>query len=193
MNNDEMNAMIKKAQEMIKNNQVPDDLKNLASMFQASNTATNQSNLQTNGNQNNGSQNNFHNNKSQNNESQSNFQNNNGQYNETQNNFRSNKEQTNSDKSTFQDTTSQSQNNQNSQQNFNNFTSNIDMGTLMKMQSIMSKLNTMGNDDMSKLLISLKPYMRSEKKGKIDEYINLIKMGKMTQLLESLGNNKMEE
>ena len=55
----------------------------------------------------------------------------------------------------------------------------------------MSKMKSAdSNDDMSKLLISLKPYLRDEKKGKIDEYIKLIRMGKMTQMFESFGGDK---
>lgn len=64
------------------------------------------------------------------------------------------------------------------------------MATLMKMQSIMSKMKSSDNDDMSRLLLSLKPYLRDEKKDKIDEYIKLIKMGRLTQVIESLGGDK---
>ena len=54
---------------------------------------------------------------------------------------------------------------------------NLDMETIMKIQNIMSKMKSAnGNDDMSKLLMSLKPYLRDGKKEKVDEYIKLIKM-----------------
>ncbi len=75
--------------------------------------------------------------------------------------------------------------------NSNNDFPNIDIETMMRIQNIMSKMKSAdSNDDMSKLLISLKPYLRDEKKGKIDEYIKLIKMGKMTQMFESFGGDK---
>ena len=68
---------------------------------------------------------------------------------------------------------------------------NIDVETMMRIQNIMSKMKSAdSNDDVSKLLISLKPYLRDEKKGKIDEYIKLIRMGKMTQMFESFGGDK---
>ena len=60
----------------------------------------------------------------------------------------------------------------------------------MKLQNIMSKMKNSDNDDMSRLLLSLKPYLRDGRKDKIDDYIKLIKMGKMTQILESFGGDK---
>ena len=65
--------------------------------------------------------------------------------------------------------------------------SKMDMQTLMKMQSIFSKLNSASDDDMSRLLFALKPYLRNEKKEKIDDYIKLARMGKMTELFDLLG------
>ena len=62
---------------------------------------------------------------------------------------------------------------------------------MMKLQNIMSKMKSLNNDDdMSKLLMSLKPYLRNEKKEKVDEYIKLIKMGKMTQAFDLFGGDK---
>lgn len=118
MSDNDMNEMFKKAQSMIQNNQIPDDIKKIINNFQ--NSSNNVSN-----------------------------------------------------------------NNQN-----NNSMPNIDVDTLMKMQNIMSKMKNSENDDMSKLLLSLKPYLRDGKKDKIDEYIQLIKMGKMTQLFETFGGDK---
>ena len=46
------------------------------------------------------------------------------------------------------------------------------------------------NDPRSNLLNSLKPYLRNEKKEKVDEYIKLIKMGKMTQAFDLFGGDK---
>lgn len=68
-----------------------------------------------------------------------------------------------------------------------NQTSNIDMKQVM---DIFNSLNSQSSDDdMSRLLFALKPYLRNEKKGKIDEYIKLIKMGKMAKLLDNLNNS----
>ena len=65
------------------------------------------------------------------------------------------------------------------------------METILKLQNVMSKMKSLNsNDDMSKLLNSLKPYLRNEKKEKVDEYIKLIKMGKMTQAFDLFGGDK---
>lgn len=65
--------------------------------------------------------------------------------------------------------------------------SNIDMNMV---SNIMSKLNSQSSDDdMSRLLFALKPYLRNERKEKVDDYIKLIKMGKMAKLFESMGGD----
>ena len=61
--------------------------------------------------------------------------------------------------------------------------SQIDMNTILKMKSVMEKLNT-SNDPRSNLLYSLKPYLREEKKGKIDQYANLLNVAKIADLLK---------
>lgn len=105
------------------------------------------------------------------------------------NNYNPNPKQTNNNQKKY-NTYSQMNNRQTSSSNSNNSMPDIDMATLMKMQSIMSKMKSSDNDDMSRLLLSLKPYLRDEKKDKIDEYIKLIKMGRLTQVIESLGGDK---
>lgn len=105
------------------------------------------------------------------------------------NNYNQNPKQANNNPKNY-NTYSQMNNRQTSSSNSNNSMPDIDMATLMKMQSIMSKMKSSDNDDMSRLLLSLKPYLRDEKKDKIDEYIKLIKMGRLTQVIESLGGDK---
>lgn len=83
-------------------------------------------------------------------------------------------------------------NNTNNTNNTNNNNSNfdfsqIDMNTILKMKSVMEKLNT-SNDPRSNLLYSLKPYLREEKKGKIDQYANLLNVAKIADLFKD--NNK---
>ena len=51
----------------------------------------------------------------------------------------------------------------------------------------MEKLNT-SNDPRSNLLHSLKPYLREEKKGKIDQYANLLNVAKIADIFKE--NNK---
>ncbi len=94
-----------------------------------------------------------------------------------------------------------SQNNTNSTSNTSNFNANnsnngtnnssngnfdfsqIDMNTILKMKSVMEKLNT-SNDPRSNLLYSLKPYLREEKKGKLDQYANLLNVAKIADIFK---------
>ncbi len=73
--------------------------------------------------------------------------------------------------------------------NINNFDfSNIDINTIMKIKNIMQKMNST-NDPRSNLLASLKPYLRDNKKEKLDQYANLMNFAKIAELLKS-DNNK---
>ena len=85
---------------------------------------------------------------------------------------------------------SSSSSNVNINKNSDSAMPNIDVETLMKIQNIMAKMKNSGDDDMSKLLLSLKPYLRDGRKEKVDEYIKLIKMGKITQFLDLFGGEK---
>lgn len=67
--------------------------------------------------------------------------------------------------------------------------SKIDMNTMMKMKSIMEKMNH-SSDPRSNLLQSLKPYLRDEKKSKLDQYANLLNM---TNLIELFNQNNGKE
>jgi len=62
--------------------------------------------------------------------------------------------------------------------------SSIDMNTIMKMKSVMEKMNTK-NDPRSNLLYSLKPYLREERKEKLDQYANLMNVAKIAELLKN--------
>ncbi len=76
-------------------------------------------------------------------------------------------------------------NNSNNNNNSNSFDfSNIDMNTIMKMKTIMEKMNNT-NDPRSNLLASLKPYLRDNKKEKLDQYANLINFAKIAEILKN--------
>lgn len=62
--------------------------------------------------------------------------------------------------------------------------SNIDMNTIMKIKSVMEKMNS-SSDPRSNLLESLKPYMRNGKKEKIDQYANLLKMANVAEIMKN--------
>ena len=63
---------------------------------------------------------------------------------------------------------------------------NIDFETILKLKSIMETLNKK-DDPRSKLLYSLKPYLRESKQKKLDQYVNLFKI---TQISNLFKNNK---
>ncbi len=78
--------------------------------------------------------------------------------------------------------------NNNSEQNSSNNNSfnfnNIDMNTILKMKSVMEKMNNK-NDPRSNLLYSLKPYLREGRKEKLDQYANLLNVAKIAELLKN--------
>ena len=83
------------------------------------------------------------------------------------------------------------QTNQNSSQSSNQKSSNnafdfsnIDMNTILKMKSVMEKMNNK-NDPRSNLLYSLKPYLREGRKEKLDQYANLLNVAKIAELLKN--------
>lgn len=83
-----------------------------------------------------------------------------------------------------QNTSQNNANTSHSSSNTNNFDfSQIDMNTILKMKSVMDKLNN-SNDPRSNLLYSLKPYLREEKKGKLDQYANLLNVAKIADLFK---------
>ena len=73
-------------------------------------------------------------------------------------------------------------NNSNSQGNFD--FNNIDIDTIMKINSAIKKMNNK-NDPRSNLLYSLKPYLREEKQEKLDQYANLMNVAKLAELFKN--------
>ncbi len=68
----------------------------------------------------------------------------------------------------------------------NSSNSNIDFETLMKMKSIMEKMNN-NNDPRANLLLSLKPYLKESRREKIDQYIKLFGMSQVLEMLNKSG------
>lgn len=86
---------------------------------------------------------------------------------------------------------SSSSNNNSSSGNINNINSgSLDINTMMNIQKMMSMLNSKSDDDLTNLLFALKPYLRNEKKEKIDEYVKLFRMGKMAELWNKMNGQK---
>lgn len=61
---------------------------------------------------------------------------------------------------------------------------NLDFSTILKIKNIMDSLNQ--NDDArSKLLYSLKPYLRESRQKKIDQYVNIFKFSGIAKLFRN--------
>lgn len=74
--------------------------------------------------------------------------------------------------------------NSSSQNNFN-----IDMNTILKMKSIMENMNNK-DDPRANLLNSLKPYLRDSKKNKIDQYVNMLNITKIADIMNNPNDKK---
>ena len=65
------------------------------------------------------------------------------------------------------------------------------MNTIMKMQNIMNNMNNK-NDPRANLLYSLKPYLRDSKKEKLNQYVNLLNISKIADIMNKKDDNKHE-
>lgn len=63
---------------------------------------------------------------------------------------------------------------------------NIDIQTFLKLKSALDKINSKNNPN-TKLLLALKPYLKENKKEKLDQYIKLMNV---SSILEVLNNNE---
>ncbi len=68
-------------------------------------------------------------------------------------------------------------------------TSGIDFETIMKMKSIIDKMNVK-DDPRANLLQSLKPYLNESRKSKVDQYIQLMNMSKVMDVFPFMGGDK---
>lgn len=80
-------------------------------------------------------------------------------------------------------------NNQSSSNSSQGGNFNIDMNTMMKMKSIMENMGNK-NDPRANLLYSLKPYLRDSKKEKLDQYVNLLNVSKIADLMNNNDKKK---
>ena len=72
--------------------------------------------------------------------------------------------------------------------NNSNNSSNFDMNTILKLKSVMDKMNS-NSDPRSNLLRSLKPYLKESRQSKVDQYINLFSMSKVMEAFRETGGN----
>lgn len=139
---DDMSEMMQKMSEMLKNNEIPDNIKSIMNNLASSSNSNNSSNQSK---------------ESSISENYSNV------------NF--------------------------SQESSNNSSDmpNIDLGTMLKMKSIIDSMNQQQNDPRANLLRSLKPYLKPSRKEKVDQYIKLFSMGKVFEILNPLGGEKKND
>lgn len=85
--------------------------------------------------------------------------------------------------------TSQSSDTSSNNQDSSFNSSGIDFETIMRMKSIIDKMNVK-DDPRSNLLQSLKPYLKDSRKSKVDQYIQLMNMSKVMEMFSSMGGDK---
>lgn len=67
--------------------------------------------------------------------------------------------------------------------------SSIDPEMILKIQKLLSLVNSNKNSKDEQLLKSLKPYMRQSRKDKIDQYIKLLHIMKLFENFQEMGGN----
>lgn len=68
--------------------------------------------------------------------------------------------------------------------------SGIDIGTIMKMQELVKAMNSEQSNSRSNLLRSLKPYLKPSRQEKVEQYIQLLNMEKVIELMNNSGGGK---
>lgn len=69
---------------------------------------------------------------------------------------------------------------------------NIDIETLLKVKSIMDKMNNQ-NDPRANLLLSLKPYLNDNRKSKLEQYIQFLNLSKVMEAFYGSGGDKNKQ
>lgn len=146
---EDISEIMQKVNNMIQNNQIPDDIKNMLENFSSNNSSSNSSNNSSN----------------------------NSSKDSSDKNYVNNKKQVNNDIS----------------EGSSSEIPNFDIDTLLKMKSIMEKINQNQSDPRSNLLQSLKPYLRNSRKNKVDEYIKIFRMEKVFEMMKPLGGEKKND
>ena len=100
----------------------------------------------------------------------------------TQNSNNTKNNNMNNNENTYNNANSSNSNNSSNTGNGFDFNS-LDPNTIMKITSAFSKMNNK-NDPRANLLYSLKPYLRDNKKDKLDQYVNLLNITKIADILK---------
>ena len=103
------------------------------------------------------------------------------------------------DKNSSSPNSSSSSNNLNDLDNSNNpsdtgsSTPEIDINTILKMKQIMDSMNSKKDDPRANLLMSLKPYLKDNRKKKVDQYVKLFGLGKAFETFNFLGGENKND
>ena len=101
----------------------------------------------------------------------------------------SNNSQNNNSDTNFENTSNDKYSNNFSNSSSASSNSNgIDIETIMKMKSIIDKMNVK-DDPRSNLLQSLKPYLKDSRRAKVDQYIQLMNMSKVMEIFPFMGGD----
>lgn len=165
----------------------PEMIQNFSKMMNNTNNMSNNGNSNNSNNLNNPNNNDYNNTNDFNNSGNTNTLNNSNYINSSNNsnstnnsnNYKSSNNNINSNNNSGKDNTS----NNNTGFDINN----IDMNTIMKLSSAFGNSNNK-NDPRANLLNSLKPYLRDSKKSKLDNYMNLLNMSKIADILKTTNN-----
>ena len=169
MSND-MSDVLNNIKNMINKDNIPENLKDILNNF-----SQNNSNDSSNSN----NTHNTNNLKNQNSEMK------NGDNNsENSNNFNVTPEMINNISTILNSASNNNRNNENHSSNNSQNNFNIDINTILKMKSIIDAMNTK-DDPRANLLYSLKPYMRQSRQEKLDQYVNLLNMTKIADIMKS--------
>ena len=85
-----------------------------------------------------------------------------------------------------------SENSQNSESSDSTTSSNnIDIETILKFKTMFDKINSK-DDERSRLLLALKPYLKDSKKNKVDKYIQFLNLSKVIDVFgnSAIGGDK---
>ena len=69
----------------------------------------------------------------------------------------------------------------------------VDINTILKMKQIIDSMNSNKDDPRSKLLMSLKPYLKESRKKKVDQYVKLFGLGKAFETFNFLGGENKND
>lgn len=72
-----------------------------------------------------------------------------------------------------------------SNKNDNNSNPDIDLDTILKMKTIMEKMNSSKSNSSSNLLLALKPFLRQSRQSKVDQYVQLLKLAPLLEMFKN--------